>query len=222
MLVPRLRGIKLGLEGEEVKSVPVVSFALIMAGVTAVWAFIIGLVLAALIVPLTTLVSTVIPIISSIAANATNITPTTLPTGSTVGTGGVVIAVLLIIALPILVFVFSFIGHALAAIFYNYIIPRVGGVKLLFAPAGTVNEITSIPVVAASLALASVAVIFGLIYGIIGLINGIAAGNAAMGVSSLIGNIIGSFVGTFIMVAIITILYNYLAPRIGGIQLGLE
>ncbi len=222
MLVPRLGGIKLGLEGDEVRSVPVVSFALIMAGVAAVWAFIIGLVLAALIVPVTTLVSTIIPLVSSIAANATNLTPATLPTGSIVGTGGVVIAVLLIIALPILVFVFGFIGHALAAIFYNYIIPRVGGVKLLFAPAGTNHEITSIPVVAASLALASVAVIFGIIYGIIGLINGLAAGNASMGVGSLIGNIIGSFIGTFIMVALITIFYNFLAPRIGGVQLGLE
>ena len=222
MLVPRLGGIKLGLEGDEVRSVPVVSFALIMAGVAAVWAFIIGLLLAALIVPVTTLVSTIIPLVSSIAANATNLTPATLPTGSVVGTGGVVIAVLLIIALPILVFVFGFIGHALAAIFYNFIIPRVGGVKLLFAPAGTNHEITSIPVVAASLALASVAVIFGIIYGIIGLINGLAAGNASMGVGSLIGNIIGSFIGTFIMVALITIFYNFLAPRIGGVQLGLK
>jgi len=223
MLVPRLGGIKLGLEGDEVRTVPVVSFALIMAGVAAVWAFIIGLLLAALLVPVTTLFSTIIiPLVSSIAANATNLTPATLPTGSVVGTGGVVIAVLLIIALPILVFVFGFIGHALAAIFYNYIIPRVGGVKLLFAPAGTNHEITSIPVVAASLALASVAVIFGIIYGIIGLINGLVAGNASMGVGSLIGNIIGSFIGTFIMVALVTIFYNYLAPRIGGVQLGLE
>ncbi len=222
MLVPRLGGIKLGLEGDEVRSVPVVSFALIMAGVAAVWAFIIGLLLAAFIVPLTTLVSTIIPLVSSIAANATNITPATLPTGSVVGTGGVVIALLLIIAMPILVFVLGFIAHALAAIFYNIIIPRVGGVKLLFAPAGTNHEITSIPVVAASLALASVAVIFGIIYGIIGLINGLAAGNASMGVGSLIGNIIGSFIGTFIMVALITIFYNFLAPRIGGVQLGLE
>jgi hypothetical protein len=222
MLVPRLGGIKLGLEGDEVRTVPVVSFALIMAGVAAVWAFIIGLLLAALIVPVTTLVSTVIPLVSSIAANATNLTPATLPTGSVVGTGGVVIAVLLIIALPILVFVFGFIGHALAAIFYNFIIPRVGGVKLLFAPAGTNHEITSIPVVAASLALASVAVIFGILYGIFGLISGLAAGNASMGVESLIGNIIVSFIGTFIMVALVTIFYNYLAPRIGGVQLGLE
>ena len=101
-------------------------------------------------------------------------------------------------------------------------IPRVGGVRLLFAPAGTAHEITSIPVVAASLALAVVATVFGFIQGLFSLVNGIMAGSASMAVGGLIGNIIGGFIGTFIMVAIITILYNYLAPRIGGIQLGLE
>ena len=222
MLVPRLGGIKLGLEGDEVKNVPVVPFALIIAGVMAVWAFIIGLILAAVIVPFTTAVSTLIPMLANITANATNMTPATLPTGSVVGTGGVVLAILLIIGLPILVFVLGFIGHALAAIFYNFIIPKVGGIRLLFTPAGTAHEITSIPVVAAALALASVALIFGIIEGIFSLINGILAGNAGMAVGSLIGNIIGSFVGVFIMVAIITLIYNYLAPRIGGIQLGLE
>lgn len=242
MLVPRTGGIKLGLEGDEVKNVPVVSFALIMSCVAAIWAFIIGLLLTAVILPLTTIVSTVIPLASQLAVavvnnatsilsmsnstnlsvNATNLSAATLPNGSAVGTGGVVLALMLIIGLPIAVFVFGFIGHALAAIFYNFIIPRVGGVKLLFAPAGTAHEITSIPVVAAALALASVATIFGIIEGIISLINGIMAGSAAMGVVSLIGNIIGSFIGTFIIVAIIALLYNYLAPRIGGVQLGLE
>jgi len=242
MLVPRTGGIKLGLEGDEVKNVPVVSFALIMSCVAAIWAFIIGLLLTAVILPLTTIVSTVIPLASQLAVavvnnatsilsmsnstnlsvNATNLSAATLPNGSAVGTGGVVLALMLIIGLPIAVFVFGFIGHALAAIFYNFIIPRVGGVKLLFAPAGTAHEITSIPVVAAALALASVATIFGIIEGIISLINGIMAGSAAMGVGSLIGNIIGSFIGTFIIVAIIALLYNYLAPRIGGVQLGLE
>jgi hypothetical protein len=222
MLVPRLGGIKLGLEGDEVKNVPVVPFALIIAGVMAVWAFIIGLILAAVIVPFTTAVSTLIPMLANITANATNMTPATLPTGSVVGTGGVVLAILLIIGLPILVFVLGFIGHALAAIFYNFIIPKVGGIRLLFTPAGTAHEITSVPVVAAALALASVALIFGVIDGIFSLINGILAGNAGMAIGSLIGNIIGSFVGVFIMVAIITLIYNYLAPRIGGIQLGLE
>jgi len=222
MLVPRLGGIKLGLEGDEVKNVPVVPFALILAGVMAVWAFIIGLVLAAIIVPFTTALSTLIPILSNITANATNMTTATLPTGSGVGTGGVVLAILLIIGLPIFVFVAGFIGHALAAIFYNFIIPKVGGIRLMFAPTGTAQEITSIPVVAASLALASVALIFGIIQGIIGLINGVIAGSAGMAIASLVSNIILNFVGVFIMVAIITLIYNYLAPRIGGIQLGLK
>ncbi|MBZ2166725.1 hypothetical protein [Methanobacterium spitsbergense] len=221
-LVPRLGGIKLGLEGDEVKSLPVVPFALITSCVGAVWAFIIGLLLAAIIVPLTTLTSTIIPLIADVTANATNMTPATLPTGSAVGTGGVVLALLLIIGLPIFVFVAGFIGNALWAIFYNFLIPRVGGVRLLFAPAGNAHEITSIPVVAAALALAVVATIFGIIQGLFSLVNGIMAGSASMAVGSLIGNIIGAFIGTFIMVAIITILYNFLAPRIGGIQLELK
>ena len=222
MLVPRLGGIKLGLEGDEVKNVPVVPFALILAGVMAIWAFIIGLILAAIIVPFTTAISTLIPILANLTANATNITPATLPTGSAVGTGGVLLAILLIIGLPIFVFVVGFIGHALAAIFYNFIIPRVGGIRLLFAPTGSLHEITSIPVVAAAMALASVSLIFGIIEGIIGLLNGLIAGSAGMALGSLIGNIIGSFIGTFIMVAVITLIYNYLVPRIGGIQLGLK
>ena len=222
MLVPRLGGIKLGLEGDEIKSLPVVPFALITSGVGAVWAFIIGLLLAAIIVPLTTLTSTIIPLIANVTANATNMTPATLPTGSAVGTGGVILALLLIIGLPIFVFVAGFIGNALWAIFYNFLIPRVGGVRLLFAPAGNAHEITSIPVVAASLALAVVATIFGIIQGLFSLVNGIMAGSASMAVGGLIGNIIGAFIGTFIMVAIITILYNFLAPRIGGIQLELK
>ena len=222
MLVPRLGGVKLGLEGDEVQSVPVVPFALIMSAVGAVWALILGLILAALIVPLTTLISTVIPLAANLAANATNMTPATLPTGAVVGTGGVVLALLLIIGLPIMVFIFGFIGHALAAIFYNIIIPKVGGVRLEFAPAGTAHEITSIPVVAASLAIASVALIFGIIQGILQLISLAANGDATAGIVALISYIISYFVGTFIAVALITIIYNFLVPKIGGVQLGLE
>ncbi len=243
MLVPRLGGVKLGLEGDQVTSLPMKSFALIISGVSAIWALIAGLLLTALILPLTTIISTIIPILSQITVavvnnatamlsmsnatgnltvNATNLTAANLPNGSGVGTGGVVIALMLIIGLPIAVFIFTFIGSALAAIFYNYIIPKVGGVRLLFAPAGAAHEITSIPVVAASLAIAMVALIFGLIMGIISLITLAAAGNAAAGVESLIYNILRSFIGTFIMVAIVTIIYNFLAPRIGGIQLKLE
>jgi len=242
MLVPRLGGVKLGLEGDQVTSLPVVPFALILSAVAAIWAFIIGLLMTAVVLPLTTIISTIIPLASQLAValvnnvtallsmsnatnmsiNATNFTGANLPNGSMVGTGGVVIALMLIIGLPIAVFVFGFIASALAAVFYNFMIPRVGGVRLLFAPAGTAHEITSIPVVAASLAIASVALIFGIILGIVQLIAMAAAGNAVLGVETLIYEILRYFIGTFIMVAIITIIYNFLAPRIGGVQLGLE
>ena len=243
MLVPRLGGVKLGLEGDQVTSLPVMSFALIVSAVGAIWALIIGLLLTAVILPLTTIISTVIPFASQLFAsvvnnatsilsmsnatgnltvNATNITAANLPNGSAVGTGGVVLALMLIIGLPIAVFIVGFIGNALAAIFYNAIIPRVGGLRLLLSPSGTGHEITNIPVVAASLALAAVALIFGIIVGIIGLISMAAAGNAVAGVETLIFDIIRYFIGTFIMVAIVTIIYNFLAPRIGGVQLGLK
>ena len=243
MLVPRLGGVKLGLEGDQVTSLPVMSFALITSAVGAIWALILGLLLTAVIIPLTTIISTVIPLASqtfatlinnatsllsmsnatgNLTINATNLTAANLPNGSAVGTGGVILAIMLIIGLPIAVFIIGFIGNALAAIFYNAIIPRVGGLRLILAQAGTAHEITNIPVVAASLALAAVALIFGIIAGIIGLIGMAAAGHAAAGVETLIFDIIRYFIGTFIMVAIITIIYNFLAPRIGGIQLGLK
>lgn len=240
MLVPRLGGVKLGLEGDQVISLPVVPFALILAVVEAIWAFIFGLLLTALILPLTTIMSTIIPLVSQLVVtvinnvtatlsmsnattiNATNLTAANLPNGSIVGTGGVVLALMLIIVLPILVFIFGFIANALAAIFYNYLIPKVGGVRLLLETAGTNQEIKSIPVVAASLAIAIIALIFGIINGILQLISLAIAGHIVLGVEILIYDIIRYFLGTFIMVAITTIIYNFLAPRIGGVQLGLK
>ena len=242
MLVPRLGGVKLGLEGDQVKSLPVVSFALILSAVAAIWALIIGLLMTAVILPLTTIVSTIIPLVmqlgvaavnnatallsmsnaTNLSVNATNFTAANLPNGSAVGNGGVIIALMLIIGLPIAVFIGGFIANALAAIFYNFMIPRVGGLRLMLAPAGKAHEITSIPVVAASLAIASVALIFGIIIGIVQLITIAAAGNAVLGIEILIYDILRYFIGTFIMVAIVTIIYNFLAPRIGGVQLGLE
>ena len=60
--------------------------------------------------------------------------------------------------------------HALFAVFYNFLIPRIGGVKLELAPKiDSLSEIKSVPTVAASLALAVVFTIFGLIQGILSL-----------------------------------------------------
>ena len=58
-LVPRLGGVKLELEGNEVEKIPVISFSLILSAIGAIWAFIVGLVLAAVISPLFSLISAI-------------------------------------------------------------------------------------------------------------------------------------------------------------------
>ena len=222
-LIPKLGGVKLGLEGNEVAEVPVVSFSLILAAIEAIWAFIIGLFLAAAITPFTALLSGSIPVISEAIANSTNTTGVAMPTGAAVGAGGIVLALLLIIGLPIAVFIIGFIGHALAAIFYNYIATRVAKIQLNFAAvSGTLHELKSIPVVPAALAAAVVFAIFGFIRGLIYLITLSISGNAVAGLITFITDIVVYFVVYFIVVALVAIIYNYLAPKIGGIKLGLE
>jgi hypothetical protein len=223
LLVPRLGGIKLGLEGNQVTEIPIVPFALILAGVQAVGAFIFGLFSAAAIAPIIAAISGSIPVVSQAIANATNATNATIPTGQAVAAGGAFLAVILIIAVPILVFIFGFIGNALTAIFYNYIATRVAKIQLDFAAvAGSLYELKSVPVVPAALAVAVVATVWGFLQGLWNLVTLAANGSAAAGVGSLIGSIIGSFIEAFIITALIAIFYNFLAPRIGAIKLDLE
>ncbi len=243
-LVPRLGGIKLGLEGNDVTEVPVISFALILASIEAIWAFIIGLFLAAASAPIIALLHSSIPVISqgiinlinstnftnatnftnnTNITNLNNITNATLPTGAAVGTFGIIEALFLIIGLPILVFVVGFIVNALAAIFYNYLAVRVAKLKLNFASiSGTLYELKSIPVIPAALSVAVVFTVFGFLQGLERLIVLSAAGNPLAGVGALIGDIIGSFIMYFIIVALAAVFYNYLAPRIGTIKLNLK
>jgi hypothetical protein len=220
---PLVGGIKLGLEGSEVKSIPVVSLALIMACIAAIIAFIVGLYLALVFTPIFSIISTATPVIAQAIANFTNTTNMTIPTGALVGTAGWIFALVSIIVLPILAFIFVFIGSALFAIFYNVIVPRVGAAKLDFAPVlGNVFELINIPAVPAALAMGVVFAIFGLINGLMNLISDSMAGNAAGGIVSLIMSIIVYFFMYFIIVALIAIFYNVLQPRIGGVKLELE
>ncbi len=208
-LVPRLGGIKLELEGKEVEKIPVVSFALILSAIGAVWAFIAGLVLAAVISPLFSLLSTIstLPEASQIAANFTNATGSAMPTGAAFGTAGIVVSLVLIIGLPIMVFVFGFIWNALFALLYNYIVTRVAKIQLEFNQiTGNLHELKNIPVIPTALAVA-------LVYALLGLF-GILSGNYA----DFITNFVQYFIGT----ALIALLYNYLAPKIGSIKLNLE
>ena len=134
VLAPKLGGIKLGMEGEEVKSIPVVSYALIMAMYkcntniytrTVHW---------------TGRCSCILTLTSAVIPQLTN------ATGAVMGAmfGGMW-ALFWIIVMPIMAFIFTFIGMALFALFYNIIIPKVGGIKLIFAEAGSAFELTNIP-----------------------------------------------------------------------------
>jgi hypothetical protein len=223
LLAPRVGGVKLGLEGSDVKTIPVVPLALIMACISAIIAFIVGLYLALAFTPIFSIISTATPIVAQAVANATNATNMTIPTGAVIGAAGWIFALVSIILVPIMVFIFVFIGSALFAIFYNVIEPRVGAAKLDFAPVSEkIFELTNIPAVPAALIMGVVFAVFGLIRGIISLITLSMAGNAVGGVVSLITSIIMYFVMYFIIVALIAIFYNMLQPRIGGVKLELE
>jgi len=206
ILVPRLGGIKLELEGEDVVKIPVVAYSLILSAIGAIWAFIGGLLAAAFIAPFFSLLSSV-PIPSEIAANITNATGNAI-NGSVFGPIGIIVTLLLVIGMPIMVFVFGFIWNALFAIFYNYIVTRVAKIKLEFANlTGSLYELKNIPVLPTALAVA-------LLYALLGIISGILNQNY--------GEFITNFIFYFIGTAIAAKSYNYLAPKIGSIKLNLE
>jgi hypothetical protein len=213
-LVPRVGGVKLALEGNQLISIPIIPFALILSIIAAIWMFIIGLILATGIAPVTGLIGTAIPLI----ANATN----TSFTGAAFGAGTAILYVSLIIILPIATFIAGFISTALFAIFYNYIAVRAAKIQLNFGPMTEKwNMLSSIPIVPAALAISIVFAIFGFIRGLILLIGLASVGNPVGGIVQLIASTIIYFILYLIIVAIATALYNRLAPRIGAIKLEL-
>jgi hypothetical protein len=210
ILVPRLGGVKLEIGGNKVENIPVISFSLILSAIGAVWAFILGLVAAAAISPLISFISTAstLPEAANITANITNASGATIPTGANLGAAGAILALVLIIGLPIMAFVFGFIWNSLFALFYNHIVTRVSKIQLDFGQiSGSLHELKHIPVIPTALAIA-------LVYTLLGIISGILSGNY--------GEFITNFVFYFIETALIAILYNYLAPKIGSIKLNLE
>lgn len=209
ILVPRLGGVKLEMEGNEVENIPVIPFSLILSAIGSVWAFIAGLVLAALISPLFSLMGAI-----STLPEAANITTelaasgATIPTGAGIGAAEAIVSLILIIGLPILAFVFGFIWNALFAVFYNYLVSRVAKIQLEFNQiTGSLHELKTIPVLPTALAVA-------LVFTLLGLISGLLSGNY--------GEFISNFILYFIETALIALLYNYLAPKIGSIKLNLE
>ena len=206
LLVPRLGGIKLELEGEDLEKIPVVAFSLITSAIGAIWAFIIGLLMAAFLSPFFSLISS-LPIPAEITAELSNSTGTAI-NGSLVGSVGILVTLLLVIGLPIMAFVFGFIWNALLALIYNYLVIRVAKIKLNFSQlTGTLYELTHIPVMPTALAVA-------ILYALLGLISGILNQNY--------GEFIINFIWYFIATVIAAKAYNYLAPKIGSVKLNLE
>lgn len=209
LLVPRLGGVKLEMEGSVVENIPVISFSLILSTIGAVWAFIVGLVLAAVISPIFSLLGAIstMPEAANITANLTA-SGATLPTGAGIGAAEAIVSLVLIIGLPILAFVFGFIWNALFAVFYNYLVSRVAKIQLEFDQiTGSLHELKTIPVLPTAIAVA-------LVFTLLGLVSGILSGNY--------GEFISNFILYFIETALIALLYNYLAPKIGSVKLNLE
>jgi hypothetical protein len=113
--------------------------------------------------------------------------------------------------------------------------------------APVVKEVKSLPVLAVSLIISVIFLILSFIFGVIWFIIGYSAlyqlstiiislnNETAAIVNSVAGSIsamgalyliiiwpIEAFIGTFIITAIFALLYNFLAPRIGGIKLELD
>ena len=217
-LVPKLGGIKLGLvDMREIKSIPVVPFALITS---VVWA-VITLIFLLIVMPyFAAYMSVLSQTLSSIHLNTT-----TIPAGSlsALGTFGTIGSIIFIIIGPIFVFVAMFVLSAITTFFYNVLAPRLGGINLEFAATSErMYEILSIAPVQAALILASVATIWGIIIGLILLVSFAMGGSATLGLGILVGIILASFVVSFIVYGIMAWIYNFLRPRIGGIKLELE
>lgn len=217
LLVPKLGGIKIGLENlNEIKSIPVMPLALITSAISAIFVLIVALI----IMPL---VAAYIPVISQIASsmplNGTNITAESV---SALGTFGIVGSILSIIILPVVTFILVFIVTAISAGLYNLLAPRTGGIKLEFSVASEMYEIVSISPVHVALIIALIAAIWGLIIGIIAVIISAAYGQVIFGLGLLVGLVIGGLIASFIIYAILALIYNFLRPKIGGIKLELQ
>lgn len=201
-------------EVKDIKSIKIVPYTLMSSSISAILAFI----YAIIIMIVFGIMGLVVPGIN----------------GTLIATFA--IAVLLI--LPVGSFVLGIVQSFLIALIYNILVPRLGAIKLGFED---LKEIKNIPVVPVSLMIAA---IVGILTFIAMLIIGpiltislqgaaLAANTAAPGVPGLsnigalgilgllilvIGVPIAIFIMVFIGTAIITFLYNLLAPKIGGIQ----
>ena len=212
-LTPLVGGVKIGLDGEGITHIPLLSFALILAIIEGIWAFIIGLLIVSVLPVLNTLLHTSTPIIATIInINTLGLNP--IKETSVIS--------------PLLIIGFTY--NILIALLYNYFGPKIGKFKLEFVNINkSVYELKSIPLNLVPIALATGIVLAALgflveLMSLIGLIDLVTLSN--------LGNLLGSFafrgdviiyvIPTFIIVTLVAVFYNYLVPIIGGVKLEME
>jgi hypothetical protein len=215
LLVPRLGGIKLGMEGAEVTSIPVVPVSLMLSALYTILTFIVMLVIAPF-----------LAVFLEGAALAASTAPVAIPELAGMGdmSGvGVIIGIIMIIGVPIIVFIATFISIALTAIFYNLLAPKIGGSRLKLKQAShNFCEIKKIPPVPLALIGAVVLTIVNFIFSLPSFAANLVSENVAFGLGYLVGNTLGNFIAIFIVYALTAIIYNYLRPKIGGVKIKLE
>jgi hypothetical protein len=115
-------------------------------------------------------------------------------------------------------FLFTFILVAIAASVFNFISPKIGGLKLKLTQEGDMTQINSINYLNLALILGVILAVIGLV---IGLILSVIVMNFIAMLSSIIYLVLGGFVIGFILGALLAVFYNFLAPRLGELKIKL-
>ena len=213
LLVPRIGGIKVGiLDMEEIISIPVIPASLMLSVLYTIITFLIMLIVAPIIV-----------LALQGAALATISTSTAVAGVGGLGALGVLGIIIMIIGVPIVMLISTFISTAIMTLLYNFLTPRMGGIKLKFDSIGEKSfEIKKIAPIPVALIGAVVLTIVNFIFSLPSLVIYFASSNPWGGIGYLLGNTLGTLVFTFIIYAIMALLYNYLRKVVGGVELELE
>lgn len=227
LLAQRIGGIKFKLKGNEITNIPIISISLMLAVIIAIWGFILGLVMGTSLAILNVLPFGLTPAFNQLTFG---LIPTILNSINTAfpflaGLGGVIS---LIIGLPLMAFLISFIDVAVIILIYNHIGSRASYFQLNFQkikgnnyqlesmPAGPITLVTG--VISGVLGLVIVAISF---LGFINLVNAASAW-AIIGLVLSRNELLIYLIPYILTAALIAIFYNILASRIGGIELKME
>lgn len=213
LLVPRVGGIKLGIHDmKEIRSIPVIPLSLMTSILYTIYTFILMLIVA--------------PILMLALQGATFAaisTTSSLPELGGLGALGFIGIIIMIIGIPIMVFISTFISSALMALLYNFLAPKIGGIRLKFKSIqNNLFEIKKIKPIPLALILAVVTTILNFLISIPNTLMYLAVREPLFAIGYLIGNTVGTFILVFIIYAITALIYNFLRPTIGGIELELE